>query len=507
MARHRENFRRPPNPKTKAEHDGWIRAAERGGPSYEDYLPSAILWELKLGEILHLASAKTVIVRRGHSVQVQSTVIRGHYGPPTPTPAQRAKHARNLTPAARRRKRPCTRITSPGRRRSTGRALSARRRGGSPRRRLRAQRRERSRAPSEYRSRGRVSLTPVALRGQIRESMTDEERKGKVAAIQAEVDKVAAFDLNALDSPLHGSLNFNALKPTITFLQTTLKDLGAVALFLPQDAIGTIFGRLNSFNSNLARIAAFRPVPDSHQPGTPPFDARAVHQTLFDGFYGELKYVLNDLWIPALQSQLIADRHAAKRIDPLRVIAFYNLNQDKLNVQLATSEKLIADLQDAAAKKGASTYVDTFEKAGGQYRRAADKWLYATIAMAVATVGFGLALLRMEVPSTESLGQILTYFTGRVIILTALFYFTGLAGRNYRANKHNDVVNQHRAVALRTFTLFTDGASDADTKSAILLKAAESIFQASGTGYQSKDAEPAPNSTIVEILRSGSKKE
>lgn len=46
MARHRENFRRPLNPKTKAEHDAWIRAAERGGPSYEDYLPASILWEV-----------------------------------------------------------------------------------------------------------------------------------------------------------------------------------------------------------------------------------------------------------------------------------------------------------------------------------------------------------------------------------------------------------------------------------------------------------------------------
>jgi hypothetical protein len=103
MARYRENFRRPPNPKTKAEHDAWIRAAERGGQSYEDHLPASILWEAKLGEILHLAPARTEIVRRGHAVRVVNTVIRGHYGPPSLTPAERAKHSRSLTPAVRRR--------------------------------------------------------------------------------------------------------------------------------------------------------------------------------------------------------------------------------------------------------------------------------------------------------------------------------------------------------------------------------------------------------------------
>ena len=103
MTRYRETFRRPPTPKTKAEHDAWIRAAERGGEIYEDDLPASILWEVKLSQILHLAPAETVIVRRGHDVRVQSTVARGHYGAPTLTPATRAKRSRDLTPAARRR--------------------------------------------------------------------------------------------------------------------------------------------------------------------------------------------------------------------------------------------------------------------------------------------------------------------------------------------------------------------------------------------------------------------
>jgi hypothetical protein len=103
-------------------------------------------------------------------------------------------------------------------------------------------------------------------------------------------------------------------------------------------------------------------------------------------------------------------------------------------------------------------------------------------------------------------GSLIGYLGARLIILTSLFYITGLCGRNYRANKHNDVVNEHRSLALRTFQLFVDGTSDVDTKNAILLKSAEAIFQPVGTGYQSKDTEPAPNATIVEILRGSGKK-
>ena len=91
------------------------------------------------------------------------------------------------------------------------------------------------------------------------------------------------------------------------------------------------------------------------------------------------------------------------------------------------------------------------------------------------------------------------------MILSILLFAIGVAARDYRANRHNQVVNRHRATAIETFELFTKGTADEQTKNAILVKATEAVFQPVGTGYQSKDAEPAPNSTIVEILRAGPK--
>jgi hypothetical protein len=79
--------------------------------------------------------------------------------------------------------------------------------------------------------------------------------------------------------------------------------------------------------------------------------------------------------------------------------------------------------------------------------------------------------------------------------------------RNYRPNRHNYVMNKHRANALSTFESFVRAAQqDVSIKNAVLLQATSAIFAGHGSGYVGQEGEPDSPNKIIEITRSFSDK-
>ena len=76
------------------------------------------------------------------------------------------------------------------------------------------------------------------------------------------------------------------------------------------------------------------------------------------------------------------------------------------------------------------------------------------------------------------------------------------SSRNYKAHRHNNVINRHRANALSTFKVFVDSSKDdIATKNALLLKSAEAIFSPAITGYLTKEPDNQGTPQILEIVR------
>jgi hypothetical protein len=89
----------------------------------------------------------------------------------------------------------------------------------------------------------------------------------------------------------------------------------------------------------------------------------------------------------------------------------------------------------------------------------------------------------------------------KLIVLSILLSAAIWTGKIYKAHRHNFIINRHRRNALSTFQTFAGGASDTQTKNAVLLQATTCIFGPQNTGYISQDKESEGSPQILEIIR------
>jgi hypothetical protein len=131
--------------------------------------------------------------------------------------------------------------------------------------------------------------------------------------------------------------------------------------------------------------------------------------------------------------------------------------------------------------------------------------MIATLALGVVAAVFAFLLFQGSLAGSDAIwtgGHAVRSIAFRVVLLSFFTYFIAWSARNYRANRHNEVVNTHRRIALSTFETFAKAAEgDKDTKNAVLIQTTQAIFSAQRSGYLGKEPDAGPQSTIVEILR------
>jgi len=165
-------------------------------------------------------------------------------------------------------------------------------------------------------------------------------------------------------------------------------------------------------------------------------------------------------------------------------------------------KQTLSTFKENAKDSGISKYASIFDKQSSTHKNNSNWWLFSIFLLLAGLIGFGIYLLcsPIIINNTESL---IHNTIARVVILTALFYALTLSIKNYKAQKHNQVINQHRHNALNTFETFS-GASNNDTvtKSAILLEATRCIFATQNSGYTTSDNEQDMPTKIIEIIKS-----
>src|SRR5258708_34475555 len=100
-----------------------------------------------------------------------------------------------------------------------------------------------------------------------------------------------------------------------------------------------------------------------------------------------------------------------------------------------------------------------------------------------AVVGLVCWLHLDKIDSAAKSGDIAQQVLTRAVVILFGVYLTVWSARNYRAQRHLNIVNDHRARALLTFGTFVHAAADRTTKNAVLVETTRSIFSAGSTGY------------------------
>lgn len=168
------------------------------------------------------------------------------------------------------------------------------------------------------------------------------------------------------------------------------------------------------------------------------------------------------------------------------------------------SNSLLASIQDVAAQQGVTQHAFYFKEEAELHERASKKWLWFTIIIALLTLVIAIifAVYYMITDLGIDTGRSIQMAISKLIVFSILYFALIWGSRNYRAHRHNAVVNQHRQNALSTFQAFVDAAEDDKaTKDAVLLRSTETIFSPHVSGYLTKENEKQNTPQILEIFR------
>jgi len=196
-------------------------------------------------------------------------------------------------------------------------------------------------------------------------------------------------------------------------------------------------------------------------------------------------------------------------------------SKEQLAVKEQT-EQVLAKAQEAAGQVGVVQHAVHFKNEAESYRKAANRWLIATIvAISVATIFGVYSYTRITsqaavTPSVMTSGEqvnpvsnllLIQLTVAKLVVFSFLLSAVFWLAKIYRANRHNFVINKHRQNALSTFEAFVKSTEDPQMKDAVLLQATQCIFGPQPTGYITQDSESDGYSKVLEIVRGVSSKE
>ncbi len=167
---------------------------------------------------------------------------------------------------------------------------------------------------------------------------------------------------------------------------------------------------------------------------------------------------------------------------------------------------ILESAKSAATQIGVSKHSKVFQAESEFHETESKKWLAYTTWLLVGIVVFAIGLAFLGRLFKDN-AEIIQFTITKVVVLTALFYGLSITNRNYKAHKHNSIMNKHRQNALSTFETFTSAASaDDQTKNAVLIETTHSIFSNQQTGYLKNEGDSDSNSKIIEIIKSATTK-
>ena len=166
-------------------------------------------------------------------------------------------------------------------------------------------------------------------------------------------------------------------------------------------------------------------------------------------------------------------------------------------------ESLLTVAREITLDQGVSKHTQDFSQEVARLAKIGRGWLWATGVLASLSLVMAIvSLFLVFLIDMKETAQVIQYSVSKIVTLGLLFGSTIWCGKNYRAIKHQESVNQNRKNALSTFRAFVEATDDPTTKEAVLLETTRSIFAPSASGYLSNtDSVNADNLKIVEMVK------
>jgi hypothetical protein len=323
----------------------------------------------------------------------------------------------------------------------------------------------------------------------------------QVQKIRALTDKLTEKPIDSLVSNADwGKINFETARTDFEMIFTLCKNLKELPLdILPTSVAASFLKALEDMNSPIQEIIKF-----SIESGNPPSVRDQIvartHQ------YAEALLTALQGWISFLAYQ---KGDILKNIEALsKAVNDANSIRDQAKLEAEASNKEIATIvtaaREASASAGVGVFTADFTGQATMLEGEGKKWLQVTAFLAIATI-LTVIIFSFFIPlgNDASNPQIWQYMTSKILILIVLLTATVWCGRLYKATKHQEAINKHRANALKTFQAFIKAASDDPTRNAVLLETTRSIFAIGPSGYlETTDSGNDSGTTkILEIIK------
>jgi hypothetical protein len=161
------------------------------------------------------------------------------------------------------------------------------------------------------------------------------------------------------------------------------------------------------------------------------------------------------------------------------------------NAIFEKAERALKAAEEAAMQRIVTREAEVFDKTSRHHAVSARWWLCASIGLALVVVGSGIWMMNNGAGPPDprlswTLAANLAHFAVRALCISILSFGLVASLRNYRAEKHNQVTNEHRSSALATYRQFKAGA-EGRVADAVTLQAMEAVFAPQATGYAAND--------------------
>lgn len=180
--------------------------------------------------------------------------------------------------------------------------------------------------------------------------------------------------------------------------------------------------------------------------------------------------------------------------------------QDDLGIKLEQANRTVSAIRDRAGEVGVAEHARVFEDAAKEFAGEKKQWLQVLkyvygggSALAIVNLSIVVILILRDAGlGTEAVIQLAV---AKLLLFSFVYYLVVWTARIHRAAAHNEIVNHHRALALKTFDKFVAAAGDEPTKQAVLLRTTESIFGHRPSGFSEPVADSSGVAKLMEIVR------
>ena len=323
-----------------------------------------------------------------------------------------------------------------------------------------------------------------------------EESVEPIKNLNKLLDAVLEVDINLLERDDLGSMGFQMLRPYFINIETLFNTLVNSDLNdLPPERIATLNNLVTKTGNHYNEIINFKLTADAGE-----IELHQLKQlkSSIPKIYNEILGPIEDAIFHSHIKEQPLKKASEKAQEYVKQIS---KDAEAANEKISKIEAMLKAAQSAVADVGVSKHSKLFFNEAMTHKTASYFWLILTGVM-IAIFLYATYKFLFKLPEEELLlGRSIQLGLAKLIGFSVLYYAVVLCARNYRANRHNFIVNKHRHNALNTFETFVEASKDDSTKNAVLMKATETIFSPATTGYLAKEPESHGNTQLLEVIR------